>query len=336
MDSKIKEHLEDEDELKIVVKPLPEIKDTEVPLEDGELTQQSSEVEEVVKEEPKKDREARPSEIEQALEEEVQKLSNEVKEKRNSREKSDDMSKSSVTEELQAMAGKSNRKAEAASRRRRYSSSRSKSVTKSRSRSRSHSRSRSRSRGRERYNSYNSREWDDRRWRGRREDFRGGENQQRYRERSPGNNSQQWIPLTPCAILDDVDLGPGETMEVAIRAKGEFSFKDNPGCMVRITKWTGKDSMSSVQIRPQIVQLDDRTSVTIEVSNPHPERNLELLKHDKIACLSVLSAPAHPSLFRGLRCSPDRYQTDEQRWFKVTTVVLHKKGIHELSLVSIQ
>merc|ERR1719341_843552 len=113
LDSKIKEHLEDEDELKIVVKPLPEVKDAEVPLEDGELTQQSSEMEEVMKEQPKKDPEARPSEIEQALEEEVQKLSNEVKEKRNSREKSDDMSKSSVTEELQAMAGKSNRSAEA-------------------------------------------------------------------------------------------------------------------------------------------------------------------------------------------------------------------------------
>ena len=335
LDSNIKEHLEDEDELKIVVKPLPEVKDTDVPLEDGEITQQSSEVEEVVKEQPKKVPESRPSEIEQALEEEVQKLSNEVKEKRNSREKSDDMSKSSVTEELQAMAGKSNRKAEAASRRRRYSSSRSKSMTRSRSRSRSHSRSRSRSRGRERYNSYN-REWDDRRWRGgRREDYRGGEHhQQRYRERSPGYNSQQWIPLTPCAILDDVDLGPGESKEVAIRAKGEFSFKDNPGCMVRITKWTGKDSMTSVQIRPQIVQLDDRTSVMIEVANPHSERNLELLKHDKIACLSVLSAPAHPSLFRGLRCSPDRYQTDDQRWFKVTTVVLHKKGIYQTSVGS--
>merc|ERR1712192_159119 len=232
LDSKIKEHLEDEDELKIVVKPLPEVKDTDVPLEDGEITQQSSEVEELVEEQPKKDPESRPSEIEQALEEEVQKLSNEVKEKRNSREKSDDMSKSSVTEELQAMAGKSNRNAEAASRRRRYSSSRSKSMTRSRSQSRS------RSRGRERYNSYN-REWDDRRWRGgRREEFRGGEHhQQRYRERSPGYNSQQWIPLTPCAILDDVDLGPGESKEVAIRAKGEFSFKDNPGCMVRITKW---------------------------------------------------------------------------------------------------
>ena len=338
LDSKIKEHLEDEEELKIVVKPLPEAKDPDVPLEDGEITQQSSEVEEVVQEQPKKDPEGRPpSEIEKALEEEVQKLSNEVKEKRNSREKSDDMSKSSVTEELQAMAGKSNRRAEAASRRRRYSSSRSKSRTRSRSRSHSRSRSRSHSRGRDRYN-YN-REWDDRRWRGRREDYRGGDNyrgggdNQRYRERSPGYNSQQWIPLTPCAILEDIDLGPGETKEVAIRAKGEFSFKDNPGCMVRITKWTGKDSMSSVQIRPQIVELDDHSSVMIEVSNPHSERNMELLKHDKIACLSVLSAPAHPSIFRGLRCSPDRYQTDNQRWFKVTTVVLHKKGISTNSYI---
>jgi len=111
-----------------------------------------------------------------------------------------------------------------------------------------------------------------------------------------------------------------------VRAKGEFSFKDNAGCMVRITKWTGKDSTTSVHIRPQIILLDDRTSVVIEVTNPHSERNLELVKHDKIACLSVLSAPAHPSTFRGLRCSPDRYQTEDHRWFKVTTVVLHKKG----------
>ena len=116
-----------------------------------------------------------------------------------------------------------------------------------------------------------------------------------------------------------------------MRAKGEFSFKDNAGCMVRITKWTGKDSTTSVHIRPQIILLDDRTSVVIEVANPHSERNLELVKHDKIACLSVLSAPAHPSTFRGLRCSPDRYQTEDHRWFKVTTVVLHKKGKQQLN-----
>lgn len=138
------------------------------------------------------------------------------------------------------------------------------------------------------------------------------------------NHSQQWIPVTPCAILDDVDIGPGETKSVAIRAKGEFSFKDNSRCMVRITKWTGKDAMSSVQIRPQIVE--SRSSVYIDVTNPHSERGLELMQDDKIACLSILSAPTHPGLFRDLNCSPDRYETEERRWFKATTVVLHKKG----------
>jgi len=121
-----------------------------------------------------------------------------------------------------------------------------------------------------------------------------------------------------------------------IKAKGEFSFKDNSGCMVRITKWTGKDSVPGVHIRPQIVSLDTKSHVKIEVENPGGEdtRTLHLLKHDKIACLSILSAPTPGGFFNKLNCSPDRYETAARRWFKVTTVVLHKKG--SLDRITIQ
>lgn len=136
---------------------------------------------------------------------------------------------------------------------------------------------------------------------------------------------QHWIPVTPCTIEEDTELAPGDSMGVYIRAKGEFSFKDNSGSMVRITKWTGKDSMSRAFIKPQIVELGSST-VRIEVSNPQKEKMLNLMKHDKIACLSVLSAPIAPGFFRNIDCSPERYYRQDKRWFKFTTVVLHKKG----------
>ena len=124
------------------------------------------------------------------------------------------------------------------------------------------------------------------------------------------------------------------SMMVPIKAKGEFSFKDNPGCMVKITKWTGKDSVNSIHVRPQIVCLSDSSSVSIEVGNSYQDRAISLHKHDKIACLSILSAPTPARMFSSLSCSPDRLQTGERRWFKVTTVVLHKKG--SLDRITIQ
>lgn len=121
---------------------------------------------------------------------------------------------------------------------------------------------------------------------------------------------------------------------VTIKAKGEFSFRDNPGCMVKITKWTGKDSVSNIHVRPQIVSLTDRSSVSIEIANTYQEETISLLKYDKIACLSILSAPIPSRMFSSLSCSPDRLQTGERKWFKVTTVVLHKKG--SLDRITIQ
>ena len=60
------------------------------------------------------------------------------------------------------------------------------------------------------------------------------------------------------------------SVSVPIKAKGEFSFRDNPGCQVhpvqqptqlhtvlqvRMTKWTGKDSVEFINVRPQLVRL---------------------------------------------------------------------------------
>ena len=140
--------------------------------------------------------------------------------------------------------------------------------------------------------------------------------------------------MTPCALQEDVQVERMSTMIVTIKAKGEFSFKDNPGCMVKITKWTGKDSVSNIHVRPQIVSLTDSSYVSIEVGNTYQDKTISLHKYDKIACLSILSAPMPSRLFSSSSCSPDRFQTGERRWFKVTTVVLHKKG--SLDRITIQ
>ena len=336
-DAKVK----DECELKNVVNPALN-QNTEHSLEDGEVKNDSNEE----KEESDQDKceQWETKRIKKALEDELKKLKSEVK-TRSSVE-------SSVRDELQAMSGKGNKLAEAASRRERSKSrsrsrfrSRSRSKSWSRSRSRSRSKSWSRSRSRSPPRSYQrSRESEEHRpynqnHRGRgeqnhfRDGGRGGERDY-YRHHKSDNmerslpverQGQHWIPVTPCTIEEDTDLAPGETVGVYIRAKGEFSFKDNSGSMVRITKWTGKDSMSRAFIKPQIVELGSST-VRIEVSNHQKDGVIKLLKHDKIACLSVLSAPIEPGLFRNMDYSPDRYYRQDKRWFKFTTVVLHKKG----------
>ena len=85
---------------------------------------------------------------------------------------------------------------------------------------------------------------------------------------------------------------------VNIKAKGEFSFKDNPGFFVRVTKWTGKDNVNFMVIKPQIVKLLDSSCVRVEVGNPYPDKFLNIYKHDKIACMSILAATPPAALFR--------------------------------------
>eukprot|EP00090_Calanus_glacialis_P038278 TRINITY_DN6686_c0_g1_i1.p1 TRINITY_DN6686_c0_g1~~TRINITY_DN6686_c0_g1_i1.p1 ORF type:complete len:448 (+),score=136.48 TRINITY_DN6686_c0_g1_i1:29-1345(+) len=226
-----------------------------------------------------------------------------------SKQEFDETSKSSILDELHAMSGQSNKKTTKVFQ-----------VNTSRARSRSWSRSyrpRSRSPRPQYYHHHQYRQ------------------KSRSRSGSPPQRGQsQWIPVTPCALQEDVQVERMSTMIVTIKAKGEFSFKDNPGCMVKITKWTGKDFVSNIHVRPQIVSLTDSSYVSIEVGNTYQDKTISLHKYDKIACLSILSAPMPSRLFSSSSCSPDRFQTGERRWFKVTTVVLHKKG--SLDRITIQ
>ena len=112
---------------------------------------------------------------------------------------------------------------------------------------------------------------------------------------------------------------------VRIAPKGEFSFPENQNSMVRVTKWTGRDSIANVRIKPQVVVLGDTPNLEIEV-----EGEGDLQRHDKIACLSILSTSIPPGLFTSSSSSrlewTDKTNDSDRKWFRVTTVVLHKKG----------
>ena len=149
-------------------------------------------------------------------------------------------------------------------------------------------------------------------------------NQSPDRKRS----SAHWVPVSPCTIQDNVTLEKCSTRMVTVATKGEFSFLINRGCMVRITKWTGRDHVGCVHIKPQIVTLDENLDLHIEVENPYPEKRIYLQKHDNIACLSILSSPIPSGMFSSVgTSSADRYESGSKKWFKVTSVVLHKKGM---------
>jgi len=121
-------------------------------------------------------------------------------------------------------------------------------------------------------------------------------------------------------------------MLVKISAKEEFRYRENEGCMVRVTKWTGRDSIPGIQIRPQIVTLDDESSMEIEIRNPFADKALFLQRQDKVACLSVLSGPAKPGFFNR-DVSPESFETRDKRWFRVSSVVLHRKGTDHQSCI---
>ena len=132
--------------------------------------------------------------------------------------------------------------------------------------------------------------------------------------------------MTPCTATESVDIDKLGTVLVRIAAKGEFSFRDNAGAMVRVTKWTGRDAVAHIQIRPQVVRLDENSSCEIEIYNPLPHKQVAVARHDKVACISVLSCPPSSEMYDAMDASsPD----DEaaKRWFKVSAVVLHRKGI---------
>jgi len=157
----------------------------------------------------------------------------------------------------------------------------------------------------------------------------------RRQSRSPDRmrRSEQWVPVSPCTIQENVTLEKCSTMMVTVAPRSQFSFKGNKGSMVRITKWTGRDYIGCIHIKPQIVTIDENQDLQIEVENPYPEKNIYLQKHDSIACLSILTSPIPSAMFSSVHSSPaDKYENGSKRWFKVTSVVLHKKGMQFILL----
>ena len=134
-----------------------------------------------------------------------------------------------------------------------------------------------------------------------------------------------WIAVSPCTLQEGVTLHPGAPARVRVAPKGEFSFPENQNCLVRVTKWTGRDSVTNVTIRPQLVTLGDTPDMEIEV-----EGEGQLQRHAKVACLSILAAKIPSGLFTSAAARrldwTDRSENMDRRWFRVTTVVLHKKG----------
>ena len=159
---------------------------------------------------------------------------------------------------------------------------------------------------------------------------RGYYNRRSSRSRTPprpfrDRERSNWIAVAPCTLQESVHLQRGVPVLVRVAPKGEFSFPENQHSMVKVTKWTGRDAIPNVRIRPQVVTLGETPNLEIEL-----EGEGDLHRFDKIACLSILSTSIPPGLFTSAASHrldwKDRTEDSDRRWFRVSTVVLHKKG----------
>ena len=130
----------------------------------------------------------------------------------------------------------------------------------------------------------------------------------RSRSRSPWSRfptytRPMWIAVSPVSLEDDLKMERNSVKEVACVVRDQFCFPSNTDCRVKISKWTGRDSVTSVEMKPQVVTLEDENKLSLSLENPFYDRDLRLRKHDKVGCLSILSSP----LPRSVRCvTPDR------------------------------
>ena len=146
----------------------------------------------------------------------------------------------------------------------------------------------------------------------------------RSRSRSPPRRWRPlWLAVSPLSLSQEVTLEKASKSLVTLKLREQFSFTSNCGSQVKISKWSGRDCVNSVSVASQIVVLKEAHEVEVEIENPYYDRTLRLRKHEKIACMSVLSTPV-PRQVSSL--APDRYKTDSERWFRVTNAVLHRKG----------
>jgi len=132
-----------------------------------------------------------------------------------------------------------------------------------------------------------------------------------------------WIAVSPMSIEDDIKVDKNSEETVSVFVRDQFTFPSNVGCKVKISKWTGRDAVDNLMVKPQVIALKEENKMEMKIENPYYDRTLKLQKYDKIGCLSILSTPV-PRDARNL--SPERFQTSDNRWFRMTHAVLHRKG----------
>ena len=114
-----------------------------------------------------------------------------------------------------------------------------------------------------------------------------------------------WIAVTPVSLDTDIRIEKNSELSAKVMLRDQFCFPSNNESRVKITKWTGKDAISSLVVKPQVVTLVDENDMTVRVENPFYDRPIKLRKGDKVGCLSILASPVP----RAVRCvTPDRSQ----------------------------
>ena len=105
-----------------------------------------------------------------------------------------------------------------------------------------------------------------------------------------------WIAVSPVSIENDVKLDKNTEQSVSVILRDKFWFESNKDCRVKITKWTGRDCISSLVIKPQVITLAEENKMDINIETPYYDKQIKLLQYDKIGCLSILSSPVPRSI----------------------------------------
>ena len=208
----------------------------------------------------------------------------------------------------------------------------------SRERSKGEHKRRHRSRSRDEKKRYRSRSRDGHRSSHKHSSTHNSHHSRRHRSRSfSPNRVTRWVPICPCEMTSTVDILPMGYITVRIGIKAEFVYDENIGCQVRMTKWTGKDmydnaNVRDLVVRPQIVTIDEDNCLEIEVHNPSKDKKLYLKKYDKVACLQILSVPFERRSFAHEK-HIERAVDGNKKWFRVTNVVMQRRGIFNIIFV---
>ena len=75
--------------------------------------------------------------------------------------------------------------------------------------------------------------------------------------RFPAYTRPMWIAVSPVSLEDDLKMERNCVKEVACGVRDQFCFPSNVDCRVKICKWTGRDSVTSVEMKPQVILTSD-------------------------------------------------------------------------------